>query len=293
MDRNRLLITGLSVAIFLTAVVVFGLLWFYPQRDSAATADAMTDVQFDPFAYLDEDSADIRSREAPAREYFPEEERAEADRLELPDQMIDGELTEVTEDGITIVFGSRERQRRIMPAGDQQSEPRETQAAPLDTPVTAPETQTTTPARQDAPTASAAEAVRSAPARSTTPTEQPTRTTAPGATTRAAESASASAAPAAQRTEASTSRSHNPRASQEYWVQVFAGSSRTNVEQAKDRFHQETTMRPLITTITHDGSVFYRLRVGPYYARQEAEKLLVQLSDSSSFTESYISVVYN
>ncbi len=77
----------------------------------------------------------------------------------------------------------------------------------------------------------------------------------------------------------------------EYWIQVISSPRRDRVEQAKDRLEtQELGGR--ITAKHIDGDTFYRLRVGPYNNKNEAEKFLGWISDIDGFAESYISEVY-
>ncbi|NBC29603.1 MAG: hypothetical protein GVY29_06385 [Spirochaetes bacterium] len=77
----------------------------------------------------------------------------------------------------------------------------------------------------------------------------------------------------------------------EYWIQVISSPSRDRVEQAKERLEgQELGGR--ITSKLIDGQTYYRLRVGPYSNKNEAEKFLGWISDIEGFAESYISEEY-
>jgi cell division protein FtsN len=64
------------------------------------------------------------------------------------------------------------------------------------------------------------------------------------------------------------------------------------VEQARSRLN-EWTISGLITSIKKDDTTFYRLRVGPYTEKAEAEKFLDWIRDIEGFGTSYISLVYN
>ncbi|MFW5801075.1 MAG: SPOR domain-containing protein [Spirochaeta sp.] len=277
MDRNRLLITGLGVAVFFTAVIAAGLVWFYPKQTAPQPSDSLSRVEFDPFAYVEDQEDDIRLEDDRPRDGLAEDE----DRDETvpdsdePASELDGPATELTEDGITIVFGARDSQRRITAP---QVRPDDRQD-PVSEQPSASDPQTEGTAAQDEP-----ETVTDEPsvARSTTSGERepagPQAQAAAGSTTGAASA------------HAAKPEGRDP---EEFWVQVFSGSSRTNAEEARKRFIEETTLFPLITTIDHEGRIFYRLRLGPYGDRREAEKMIGFLEQDSSFTASYISVVYN
>lgn len=77
----------------------------------------------------------------------------------------------------------------------------------------------------------------------------------------------------------------------EYWIQVISSPSRDRVEQAKERLEaQELGGR--ITSKFIDGDTYYRLRVGPYSNKAEADKFLDWISEIEGFGESYISEEY-
>ncbi|TVQ38768.1 MAG: SPOR domain-containing protein [Spirochaetaceae bacterium] len=77
----------------------------------------------------------------------------------------------------------------------------------------------------------------------------------------------------------------------EYWIQVIASPSRDRVEQARVTL-EERGLRGRITTRTVDNTVFYRLRVGGYSERAEAEKFLAWIREIEGFSQSYISEEY-
>lgn len=77
----------------------------------------------------------------------------------------------------------------------------------------------------------------------------------------------------------------------EYWIQVIASPSRDRVEQARVTL-EERGLRARITTRTVNETVFYRLRVGGYNDKAEAEKFLNWIRQIDGFGESYISEEY-
>lgn len=78
----------------------------------------------------------------------------------------------------------------------------------------------------------------------------------------------------------------------EYWIQVIATTSRDRVETARKRLTQHK-LSGRITTKNVEGETFYRLRVGPYTEKREAEKFLDWVNDIEGFEESYISEEYS
>lgn len=77
----------------------------------------------------------------------------------------------------------------------------------------------------------------------------------------------------------------------EYWIQVVSSPNRDTVERARERL-EERSLGSVIFPIDIEGTRFYRLRVGPYPDRQEADKFLVWIRDLPGFAESYVSVVF-
>ncbi|TVR34948.1 MAG: SPOR domain-containing protein [Spirochaetaceae bacterium] len=77
----------------------------------------------------------------------------------------------------------------------------------------------------------------------------------------------------------------------EYWIQVIASPSRDRVEQARTAL-EERGLRGRITTRTVNDTVFYRLRVGGYSDKAEAEKFLGWIREIDGFDQSYISEEY-
>ncbi|SIQ51457.1 Sporulation related domain-containing protein [Alkalispirochaeta americana] len=77
----------------------------------------------------------------------------------------------------------------------------------------------------------------------------------------------------------------------EYWIQLIASPSRDRVAQAE----QTLASRDLggrVTTRNVDGQIFYRLRVGPYKSKAEAEQFLQWVRAIEGFEEAYISEEY-
>ncbi len=76
----------------------------------------------------------------------------------------------------------------------------------------------------------------------------------------------------------------------EYWIQAGSYKSRTSAESARDTLSGEgLTSRITIKTI--GGVDYYRVRIGPYSKKAEAEKFLNWLVKINTFKNSYISQV--
>lgn len=77
----------------------------------------------------------------------------------------------------------------------------------------------------------------------------------------------------------------------EYWIQLIASPSRDRVSQA-ERTLTDHDLGGRITTRDVDGQVFYRLRVGPYETKAEAEQFLQWIRAIEGFGDAYISEEY-
>ncbi len=77
----------------------------------------------------------------------------------------------------------------------------------------------------------------------------------------------------------------------EYWIQAGSYSSRSRAE-SSGKLLAEKGLANLITIKTVDGKDFYRVRMGPYTSKAEAEKFLSWVKDIDSYEKSYISQVY-
>lgn len=77
----------------------------------------------------------------------------------------------------------------------------------------------------------------------------------------------------------------------EYWIQAGSYSSRSRAE-SSGKLLAEKGLANLITIKTVDGKDYYRVRMGPYLSKAEAEKFLLWVKDIDSYEKSYISQVY-
>lgn len=80
------------------------------------------------------------------------------------------------------------------------------------------------------------------------------------------------------------------RPTREYWIQVISSSSRDTAEAAKARL-REQSLGSVIFPVTVDGRNYFRVRVGPYDNRGEADKFLNWVQNLDGFEQSYVSLV--
>lgn len=76
-----------------------------------------------------------------------------------------------------------------------------------------------------------------------------------------------------------------------YWVQVISSPNRDTIEQAQ-RVLREHQLGTRIVTRVVDGTLFYRLRLGPFAVRAEAEKFLGWVRQIEGYADSMIFVDY-
>ncbi len=76
----------------------------------------------------------------------------------------------------------------------------------------------------------------------------------------------------------------------EYWIQAGSFKSRTGAEGAKETLSREG-LTSRITIKTLKGVDYYRVRIGPYSKKAEAEKFLAWVKRVKTFKNSYISQV--
>ena len=76
-----------------------------------------------------------------------------------------------------------------------------------------------------------------------------------------------------------------------FWIQAGSYLSRSRAEEANVSL-AKAGVTGRITSANVSGETYYRVRIGPYEAKAEADKFLTWLKDIESFEGSYISEVY-
>lgn len=78
----------------------------------------------------------------------------------------------------------------------------------------------------------------------------------------------------------------------EYWIQAGSYTSKTRAEKVQDRLDgRGFAGRVVVKEI--DGITYYRVRIGPYRNKGEADKFLNWVKDIKDFEKSYVSKVYS
>ncbi len=77
----------------------------------------------------------------------------------------------------------------------------------------------------------------------------------------------------------------------EYWIQTGSFTSVASAEKAKQTLVSKG-FTPTIQTKDVSGTSYYRVRIGPYPSKEEAEKFLHWVKGVDGFLESYVSKVY-
>lgn len=140
----------------------------------------------------------------------------------------------------------------------------------------------TTPVAQTS--AAAAAATTTAPASQTKPyTPAPPASASPKAPTQPGTVQTAAAKPAAApKPAASTTVS-------EFWIQAASFTSRTRAEDLQ-RSLVEKGLSSIITVREIDGTPYFRVRIGPYNAKNEADGWLTRIRQMAGCEEAYVSM---
>ena len=256
-SRNRLWWVMGGVALLLVVVLTGGLYWLRPV-DSVARADLALprparDAQ--PFEFVATPGVAVAA-ERPAED-APGGEPAAADTTAATDTAPASPLAVASPAAEEAATDSRQ-------VGARQPKPRIT----LDT---------------QEPAATAATAAATPEVRAIATTSARTGTAA----------APAVAAPAAQAKRSAPLAKLAPKLPlHEFWVQVGSFASRARANALEQRLSDHGIISR-VTTRSTDTEVFFRVRVGPYGSRQEAEKFLAWVQQVDGMDGSYISEVRN
>ena len=77
----------------------------------------------------------------------------------------------------------------------------------------------------------------------------------------------------------------------EFWIQTGSYTSRTRADKIKAELDQQGFTGRIMSKDV-DGTLYYRVRIGPYQEKAEAEKFLSWVKAKEQFSGSYISQVY-
>jgi cell division protein FtsN len=77
----------------------------------------------------------------------------------------------------------------------------------------------------------------------------------------------------------------------EYWIQAGSYTSSSRAQEVAQALEDQGLVSK-ITTRAMSGKTYYRVRIGPYQSKPEAEKFLEWVKAVKGFESSYISMVY-
>jgi cell division septation protein DedD len=270
MEQRKVLFIIISITVILAATIGVGLLLFYPREDAPeATAEIES---WDPMDFLagsgsrpglgvaqSDTAADDADGEGDVSDSIDSQDGAAG---EDPDGDSDGPFS--------VTYGVREQRG----TSDDSAASGETRPA-----VTIVETE---PEAQSRTT----ESIR--------PTqEQNTASPAPERTSGDSTRQPDRRAPAVAATteQAPAVREEATLASRAYWVQLISSPNRDTVEQAQ-RSLGEHQVHTRIQTKEIGETIYYRLRLGPFAVREEAEKFLDWMLELDRFADALIFVDY-
>ncbi len=281
MEQHRVLLIIVSVCLFFAAVLGVGLWLFYPRSGTSPSGTPVAGTQapgttkegktgFDPIEYLRQGE----QQQPPTLEQ-PQQKKGTGDVI-----IVYGNGQKGTESASGNATGTGAGAGgAAVPGG-----PPEVSSVPAPGPATPGSAQ---------PSAAANAASRSAPVVATTPAKR----SVPGLSAgERSESAGESRARAV--TQVRTAARHQPvrpavkTPSHEFWIQLLASTHRDTIESALGTLKQYS-VNGHITTVSVGDRDFYRLRVGPYASKQEAEKFQSWIRDIKDFKDAYVSEVYN
>jgi cell division protein FtsN len=258
MERNRVLWVIFSISLFLVVVLAGGLYLLRPAAGSnaeVATGQTSPLRGFDAFEYVRGKS------ELPAVKEEPEEAEETV--------IIVGEREEEATEKPGAAVGPPEK--AVPPTSESKvrgTAPSTTApTAEVTRPLTAPSTTRPAVASQRQPAARA-------PAASTPAARTPVA--------RAPVARAPAVKPAPQPREVTVS---------EYWIQAGSYTSSSRAQEIASVLEEQGLVSK-ITTRTLSGKTYYRVRIGPYMSKEEAQKFLEWVKAVKGFESSYISMVY-
>lgn len=117
-----------------------------------------------------------------------------------------------------------------------------------------------------------------------------TKETTSSAKSSAAKSASSSSSSVAKTSSTAKPASVSTKLPDQYWVQAASFSSKNNAEEARAALSANKIESEIFTYTDSNGKVYYRLRVGPYTTKTEAEywRSRIVLIDEFADSQSYV-----
>ena len=266
MEQRKVLLIIVSVAIILAAIIGVGIWLFYPRAEAEPDqiAEAGGGLEWEPLDYLRGDG------EVPELEA---DEESEGEDLVVTYGVAEEEAPRDGRPGIVTEEPAPASERDTAAATGAE----ETARAPVgrdDTAAPQPAVEAdAAPARTVTTTPSSAAAQQDRKQSTQAPTQEPPAT-------------------AAERTAPARSATREEELSDRaYWVQAISSPNRDTIEQAQ-RTLREHQLGTRVLTKEIGGTLYYRLRLGPFAVREEAEKFLGWVTEIDGFTDAMIFVDY-
>lgn len=260
-DTRKVLMVILSVSFVAIAFVGIALLFAWPGKSAARTpagfpgnsqAVSAADAWVNPGLAAANPSPTDTSAPATAMQNQPSNSG-----------------TAISGDSIVIIYGSKPEAGTLVPQGGQ--------------------TGTATAGSNQAGTNSASlDAQPSKPYTAAPAT--PAASTSSGTARTPSASAPTSAASTTSRTTATNVAAASPTIRQEYWIQAASLSSRSRAEDLQARL-KANTLSAIISIHEIDGTAWYRVRIGPYPNKAEADGWLSRIRGMAGCEEAYVSMV--
>ncbi len=176
------------------------------------------------------------------------------------------EIKKDTNQDLIIVYGTEDN-ARLEEQTSLQSNTQETTVAVNTTPATPIQKQVAAPGVEKA---------------------QSTASNPTSATSAAVGSTSVIVQPNAQKV-ASSSNKPNVFPDTKYWIQVFSTNNKDKANNIKSNLDLQG-VKAIIVTKQINNSIYYRLRIGPYYNKEESNKFLQWIKRSKEYGDAYVSV---
>lgn len=262
MEKRKLLLVSISVGVFLVIVVGASLVFFAPRnQNTTSMASLQKPVEAGAAAETEPLVEDIPASADPQDLVSKQEEEQ---GIETPPASLTS-----TRGDIIIIYGDN-------PAQNTQITPESTDKNEAASRIIA----VPSPVEQKQPVT-----IKETPERSPQP--------APSSTTRVQTNPPASVSTAKQqetRTNTAPVQQHVVKTVEDYWVQTGAFSTKVRAENAMEQLDQKG-INSIMEVKAINDQTFFRVRVGPYTSKNEADYWLSLIKGIDGFGESYVSMV--
>ncbi len=267
MEQHKVLLIIVSVCLFFAAVLGVGLWLFYPRTAGGppvasvsgnGTTTKESRSAFDPIEYLRQG------------EQTPKMQQSQPNK---------------NTGDVIIVYGNGQSSGTSATPGGSGALPGSSAEAPAEKPLVALPTGPSKPQPEKAP-------VRQATPAATSVAPKVPAGTFPAGKTPVGKTPARKAPVEKSTVKVAVVRSAARKTEQEYWIQLLASTRRDTVQTAQSRLQQQYSLNGRITTVTIGDKDYFRLRVGPYTSKLEAEKFRTWIREINGYAGAFISEVY-